>query len=73
MPVQEVTSLNCKVIGLTRPGLEPATFRFEPVRFGFPDLPAWQMDALLIQPPCLVSLVLPGLNSNPQPLAEEAS
>ena len=42
------TSTNFKVIGLTRPGLEPK-------RFGFPDLPKWEMDALLIRPSCLVT------------------
>ena len=31
--------MNCKVIGLTRPGLENARSGFEPTTFGFPYLP----------------------------------
>ena len=39
--------MNFKVIGLTRPG-------FEPMRFGFPNLPKWETSALLIRPSRLV-------------------
>ena len=46
MPDYEVTSINFKVIGLTRPGSEPTGSGLEPVRFGFPDLPAREADAL---------------------------
>ena len=42
-----MTSVNFKVIGLTRWG-------FEPTRFGFPDLSKWETDGLLIQPSHLV-------------------
>ena len=43
-------SIKFKVIGLTRPGFEPAGSRFEPARFGFPDLPAREAGTLLILP-----------------------
>ena len=43
----ELTSINFKVIGSTRS-------EFEPVRFGFPELPKLVMDTLLIRPHCLV-------------------
>ena len=48
-----MTSINLNVIGLTQPGhkVENAMSRFEPVTFRFPDLPEWEADALLIQPP----------------------
>ena len=38
-----MTSTNFKDIGLTQPG-------FKPTRFGFPDFPRWETDALLIRP-----------------------
>ena len=44
------TSVHIKVIGVTQPG-------FEPTRFGFPDLPTWEMGALLIRPSRLVTSV----------------
>ena len=44
-----MTSVNFKVIGLTRPGFEPAGSRLKSARYGFPDLPVW--DTLLIQHP----------------------
>ena len=37
-----MTSINFKVIGLTRPAFEPSRFRFA-------NLPKWEIDALLIQ------------------------
>ena len=40
----KATSINFKVI------VQPAWSRFEPAMFGFPDLPAWETDALLIRP-----------------------
>ena len=45
-----MTSIDFKVIGLTRHGVKPAGSGFEPARFRFPDLPAWEADTLLIQP-----------------------
>ena len=45
-----MTSINIKVIGLTRTGFKAAGSRFEPTRFRFPDLPAQEASALLIQP-----------------------
>ena len=51
MPSLEATSINLKVIGLTRPDFEPAGSRSESARFGLSELPARETDALLIQPP----------------------
>ena len=49
-----MTSINLKVIGLTRPEIEPAGSEVEPATFRFPNLPARDMDALLIRPPRLI-------------------
>ena len=46
-------SINFKVIGLTWPGFEPAGSGFEPVRFGFLDLPAWEADGFSTHSPTL--------------------
>ena len=51
---KEVTNINFKVIGLTRLGFGNVRSRFEPMTFKVPDLPEWELDALLIQPPQLV-------------------
>ena len=45
-----MTSINIKLIGLTRPGVEL-------VRLGFPDLPNWEMDAVLIQYSSLSTII----------------
>ena len=37
-----MTSINIKVIGLTRSGIKLTGSRFELARFIFPDLPAWE-------------------------------
>ena len=47
MPGKELTHINFKVIGLTRPGFEPATF-------GLSDLPEREAGVLLIRPLRLV-------------------
>ena len=52
-----MTSINVKVIGLTRSEIEPAGSGLEPAIFRFPDLPAREAGALLIRPP---RLVMPG-------------
>ena len=49
-----MTSINFKVIGLTRPEIEPAGSRLKPATFRLSNLPAWETDALLIQPLRLV-------------------
>ena len=46
-----MTSINFKVIGLTRTGFENAESRFEPATFGFLNHPEWEVYALLIRPP----------------------
>ena len=43
------TNINFKVIGLTRPVFETTSSICEPETFRFPDLPEWEVDALLIQ------------------------
>ena len=53
--IQEPTSINFKVIGLTQPGFELWRSRLEPPRGSdFPDLPEWEADVLLIRPRRLV-------------------
>ena len=49
-----MTSINLKVIGLTREGFEPTSSRLEPVTLGFPIIPEWEVGALLIRPTRLV-------------------
>ena len=49
-----MTSINFKVIGLTRLEIEPAGSGLEPVIFRFHDLPAWEAGVLLIRLPRLV-------------------
>ena len=46
-----MTSINFKVIDLTRPGFKPAFSGHEPMIFGLPDLPEWEVGALVIRPP----------------------
>ena len=46
-PGSEATSIDLKVICLTWPG-------FKSTRLGFPDLPKWETDTLLIRSLCLV-------------------
>ena len=41
-----MTSINLKVIGLTRPGFENVRSGFESVTFGFPNLPEREAGAL---------------------------
>ena len=53
-----MTSINFKAIGLTRPGFKNARSRFDHVTFGFHDLSEEEADALLIQPPGLVGIIM---------------
>ena len=51
-----MTSINFKVIGLTRPGFENCEVWIRSCVFGFPNLPEQEADALLIRPPRLVQV-----------------
>ena len=63
-----MTSINFKVIGLTQPEIKVAESEFKLTTFGFPDLPGWEEDALLIWPPRLVQQTCnqPDIHANRQ-------